>query len=527
MTDDGYGGRNNGTGTSGTGTSGTTDKHDVRVTVSSAGTGGDRPSDPMSDDPVSDEDHTVSGSISLVSPVERLFGDRHHQVIRRALGDVHATRMAVTVEDNHGLDFVMRARVLAAVAHARGNGGGGHGDHGARGERGDRGRRLPGGSDGSSGRAEGSIGRTTVSTGGADMTTGDGGADMTTGDGTTADRKVRFARPVRSWLYVPGNRPSRMVHAADYGADGLILDLEDAVSTAEKLDARLLVAAALEGFPPFQAPTSRADGGVTTAGSATPRGTRPDALTSDAPTSDAPTPEGMTSEDGAGDGALPGPTIGVRINGLDSPWWEADLDAVIRAGARVIRVPKVEHPTDVARISDVVTGIEQEVGVQPGTVVLQCILETPLGVEHAFDVAACDRVSALCFGAEDYCAATGIDRYGPAFALDYPRSRVAAAAASRGISAYDTVWGAFRDATGLEEEARRGNAVGFCGKSVIHPDQIATVNAVFSPSARDIEWAAAVVAVEKGGATGATAVAGTMVDAPVLRRAHRILDNRR
>ena len=274
---------------------------------------------------------------------------------------------------------------------------------------------------------------------------------------------------MRSWMYCPGDSPGKMINAGIYGADGLVLDLEDAVGEEDKDEARFLVA------------------------------------------------EALTSHD-FGTCAL-----AVRINAVGTTWWEDDLRAVIPAGARIIRLPKVEQAETVSQVSSFLEALEKENDLVPGSVKLQCILETPLGVEEAFSIACVTpRVESLSFGAEDYCTALGIRRDGPEYALDYPRSRIAAAAAAHGIASCDTVWSAYEDIEGLRRDAERARSLGFAGKSVIHPGQIGVVNEVFSYSAEEIAWAEKMVA-RVGETRGVTAVDGAMVDAPVVKRAQRIL----
>ena len=270
-------------------------------------------------------------------------------------------------------------------------------------------------------------------------------------------------------MYCPGDSPGKMTNAGVYGADGLVLDLEDSVREEDKDEARLLVAEALKGH----------DFGET--------------------------------------------TLAVRINALGSPWWQDDLRAVIPAGATIIRLPKVERAETVMQVCALLDELERENGLAPGNVSLQCILETPLGVEAAFSIgSATPRVESLSFGAEDYCTAVGIQRGGPEYALDYPRSRIVSAAAARGIASYDTVWSAYEDLEGLRRDAERARSLGFDGKSLIHPGQIDVINEVFSYSAEEIAWAEKIMA-GAGTAGGVTGVDGTMVDAPVLRRAQRIV----
>jgi citrate lyase subunit beta / citryl-CoA lyase len=318
---------------------------------------------------------------------------------------------------------------------------------------------------------------------------------------------------MRSWLYVPGNSPGKMINAGVYGADGIVFDLEDAVPVESKDEARLLTAEMLSSVD---------------FGSA---------------------------------------SIAVRINAAGTPWWREDLSVlsplILSGLLQAIRLPKVEHAETVLQVIDVLEALEKTAAQTPALtpslapekyapsqpqIQLQILLETPLGIEQAFNIAAASkRISALCFGAEDYCSMTGIDRRGPSYALDYPRSRIVSAAAAVGIEAYDTVWGSYRDAEGLKADASRARVLGFQGKSVIHPDQIDPVNTIFSRTEKEIAWAESVLSAAgepeidskgvRGGVRGvggkdtgiahldrgAFAAGGMMVDAPVLARARRIL----
>jgi len=274
---------------------------------------------------------------------------------------------------------------------------------------------------------------------------------------------------MRSWMYCPGDSPGKMINAGIFGADGVVLDLEDSVSDADKDEARLLVSEALRGY----------DFGAS--------------------------------------------ALAVRINAVGSSWWMDDLRAVIIAGAKIIRLPKVEGVETVVQVSVLLDEMEQESDLAAGSVRLQCILETPLGVEAAFSIgSASPRVESVSFGAEDYCTAVGIRRDGPEYALDYPRSRIASAAAAGGIFSYDTVWSAYEDLDGLRLEAERARALGFDGKSVIHPGQIDVVNEVFTYSAEERAWAEKIIA-GVGKAGGVSSVDGVMVDVPVVKRAQRIV----
>ncbi len=162
-------------------------------------------------------------------------------------------------------------------------------------------------------------------------------------------------------------------------------------------------------------------------------------------------------------------------------------------------------------------------GITEGSTKFQLLLETPSGIENAFKIAAASgRSTALTFGAEDYCASTGILRTGEPFAFDYVRSRIVCAAAAFGLASYDTAWGILNDPVGLERESRRSRILGFNGKSVIHPDQIDIVNSVFSYTEEEVSCARRMIV---NCSRGVSVIDGRMIDPPVIAQAKRILDS--
>ncbi len=261
-----------------------------------------------------------------------------------------------------------------------------------------------------------------------------------------------------------------IINAGLYGADGLVFDLEDAVAPDRKQEARLLLAQAfMEQIVPV----------------------------------------GISA---------------VRINGPDTDDWMKDLEEMIPAGARIVRIPKVEHPDQIRKICDLIGIIEEKNGIASGDVVLQCILETPSGVENAFIIGnSSPRIRSYSFGAEDYCTSVGIQRGPDLFSLDYPRSRIASAAAAFGYSAIDTVWGFLDDEAGLEADTLRAKSFGFNGKSCIHPDQIDLVNKLFTHSPEEVTAARQILEKASTMSSGATADRGRMIDRPVILRAEKIL----
>lgn len=281
---------------------------------------------------------------------------------------------------------------------------------------------------------------------------------------------------MRSWLYTPANTPNRMIQAGMYGSDGIIFDLEDAVALSEKDEARLLLESML--------PLIR----------------------------------------GSLETTHPTVKIAVRINGLDTPYWQDDLRAVVSAGGTIIRVPKVESAAQVEEIAHALSLLEAELHIPDGRVLLQVLLETPRGVEEAFRIGeASPRVIAFSFGAEDYCSALGIHRNGPTFALDYPRSRIASAASGCGIEAYDAAFGFLDNTEGLALECVHAKALGFHGKSAIHPKQVVAINGEFSFSDQEVREAQAIMDSLEKNKGGVLSLEGRMIDKPVIAWAHRVL----
>ena len=275
---------------------------------------------------------------------------------------------------------------------------------------------------------------------------------------------------MRSWLYCPGNNPKMIINAGLYGADGLVFDLEDAVPPIHKGEARILLSQAFS------------------------------------------------------EGLIESKTSAVRINGYETGYWKDDLNELIPSGVRIVRIPKVESSDQIREICSEIGIIEKEQGIIEGSVSIQCIFETPLGVENAFKIGeSSKRIDSYSFGAEDYCASVGITRGKELFPLDYPRSRISSAAAAFGFFAYDTVWGFLKDDEGLIADTIRGKSLGFDGKSVIHPDQIDIVNMLYTPSPDEVEFSKKIIEKLSGSDNGVIDVDGRMIDKPVILRAERVL----
>ena len=288
-------------------------------------------------------------------------------------------------------------------------------------------------------------------------------------------------RLLRSLMFVPGHRPRMVQRGLGLGdftpsrLDVAILDLEDGVPPALKDEARRLVADTL-------ARPSRG-----------------------------------------------GPLRFVRIQRALSDGGEADLDAVVRAGLDGIVAPKVRRAEEIAWLADELEARERRTDVAPGTIRIIASIESAAALVDAPRIAASSpRVIGLTFGSEDFALDLGLPtkREGEAAELLYARSATVVAAVAAGKIALDGIWPDIRDAAGLRADGLRARRLGFGGKTLIHPDQIAVVNEVFSPTAAEVDEARRVVsAFEEALARGDGAVAldGRMLDAPVVDRARRVL----
>lgn len=277
----------------------------------------------------------------------------------------------------------------------------------------------------------------------------------------------------RSMLFFPGNSANMLLNADYLGSDSIILDLEDAVAQAEKDSARILVRNAILSL-------------------------------------------GFTKE------------VIVRINPLDSPYWEKDLEQIIPAKPDMIMPTKVSGADYVQTISKKIAQIEEKCGIEIGTVKLIPLIETALGVEKAFEIATADpRVKAIFLGGEDLTADMQCKRTKEGKEIFYARSRMVIAARAAGIDVYDTPWTDVEDYDGLIEDAKFAKSLGFSGKSSISPRHVRFINEIFSPTEAEIQYAHDVfAAIEKGKAEGKGVVSlrGKMIDAPIVARARQVLE---
>lgn len=278
----------------------------------------------------------------------------------------------------------------------------------------------------------------------------------------------------RSMLYVPGNNSGMVRDAGIYKADCIMFDLEDSVSVGEKDSARFLV---------FQALTTL---------------------------------------------SFPGKELVVRVNDPRTKTGLDDLEAMVRTGRVVIRLPKTETAADVVNCADIITGIEKKGGIEEGSTRMMAAVESAAGVLNAREIAlASKRLNGIAIGAEDYVTDLKTSRSSDGIELLFGRSMVLLAARTAGIDAIDTVFSDVNDEDGLRKETALIKQLGFDGKSIINPRQIKIVHEVFTPTEKEITRALAVIEAireaEKRG-SGVVSLNGKMVDKPVVIRAEWVLD---
>ncbi len=278
---------------------------------------------------------------------------------------------------------------------------------------------------------------------------------------------------MRSWLFVPGNRPRMIQKAPTLGADVIVYDLEDALPAAEKASGRKLVAEALE------APAGRS-------------------------------------------------LRYVRVEADPEPGLE-DARAVVGPGLDGLVLPKVSDVSLLHRTDAALEALEAGAGLEPGSVRILAMIESARGLLAAPAIAAASpRMVGLFFGAEDFTLDLGVfasEEEGPDEML-YARSAVAVAAASRGLVAVDRIVPEFRTLEPLAADTKRARRLGFGGKGVIHPRQIACVHQSLAPSREQVEKAREVIQhfeqAHREGA-GTLQVEGKMVDRPIVEKARRLL----
>ena len=263
---------------------------------------------------------------------------------------------------------------------------------------------------------------------------------------------ARAYRPRRTTLAVPGSNPRFLVKARELAVDEVFIDLEDAVAPAEKEQSRPAVVQALR------------------------------------------------------DGGWGGKTRAVRVNDVQTGWAYRDVvDIVEHAGEWLdaIVLPKVTSPLDVGWLDLLLSQIEQAIGLERGRIAIEAQIEDAVGLANVDAIAAASpRLEALIFGPADFMVSMGMRSltvgaqpagYAAGNAFHYAHMRILVAARAHGLQAIDGPFAAIRDIDGLTASAASAAAIGFDGKWVLHPDQVAVVNDEFSPSLADYDRAELII----------------------------------
>ena len=281
----------------------------------------------------------------------------------------------------------------------------------------------------------------------------------------------------RSWLYVPAHKPRMIEKSLALPADAVIYDYEDAVPPAEKERAREVLAASLPPSPPPGSPRRY-----------------------------------------------------VRVNNpRHERLFADDLRAALALDVEGVVLPKMERAEQVRAASAALADAEREQGIEIGSTRLCLLVESPLGVVNAYAICSADpRIVAVQFGGEDFSREMGLPlvRTGEAKELVHQRAATATACVAAGVQPVDVIWTELGDLDGLAAEAAQARRLGYTGKAAIHPEQIAPINAAFSPTPEEIAYAREVIAaleeaVAQG--TGVLNYRGAFLEEPVIARARRAL----
>jgi citrate lyase subunit beta / citryl-CoA lyase len=282
--------------------------------------------------------------------------------------------------------------------------------------------------------------------------------------------------PIRTALFVPGNRPDRVDKAVHAGADAVILDLEDAVALSEKAKARQIAREKVLAY---------------------------------------------------GDKRMI-----VRVNGFDSGLLHDDLAETIVENLECVMVPKVDDAEHIRKIHRLLVALETERGIRPGSIGVIPLIETAKGVQNIFRIVSertePSRIRTVAFGAADFTLDMGTEMTREGTELVYPRSRIPIACRAAGIAPpLDTPYMMdLKDLDALRADARMAKKLGFQGKLCIHPNQIKPCHEVFSPTKEEIRYAERVIgAFDKAEAEGIAAIQldGKFIDYPIVEKARRII----
>jgi citrate lyase subunit beta/citryl-CoA lyase len=274
-------------------------------------------------------------------------------------------------------------------------------------------------------------------------------------------------------LYIPGNNPAMIQQGGVYGADSILLDLEDAVALNQKDAARILVRNMINVIDFYDA------------------------------------------------------EVCVRVNHLSTPFGLADLEAIVPLQPSAIRYPKTESAEEVAELLQIIEKIEDRHGLPHTKMTLHAMIETAMGVQNVFDIASkFDRVDAITIGGQDLTADMNIVYTPDGAGIDFARKRIIMAAKASHIDVIDTVFPDVNDEEGLRRETEYAKKIGFTGKAVINPRQIEIIHDVYTPTEEEVRKAYRIVKefkMNSAAGIGVFAIDGKMIDAPIVTRAEYIL----
>ena len=278
---------------------------------------------------------------------------------------------------------------------------------------------------------------------------------------------------LRSIIFVPGNRPNMLERARSFTVDVVMVDLEDSVPPAEKVNARNL---AREWVPELRRNGRR---------------------------------------------------VMVRVNSLDTGLTGDEVAAVAGPDLYGISIGKTESVWDIQETDRIMSAVEASAGLDSGQMKLIPWIENARAVMAVQEIAAASpRIVAIAFGAEDYTNDMGIRRTDTGNEVYLPRSTVPVAARAAGVASLDSPFVVFRDAEGLRQDAELSRQLGYNGKFAIHPAQLEVINQTFGPSPEEVDYARRVVeawSLAEAEGRGSVDLAGRMIDAPVLKRAQNLL----
>lgn len=269
----------------------------------------------------------------------------------------------------------------------------------------------------------------------------------------------------RSLLFIPGNNPGMLQSSDVFEADAVIFDLEDAVSGTEKDSARFLVTSYLKNYSPSL-------------------------------------------------------EVIVRINGFDTPFYAEDLKALFMLdNLNTIMLPKA-RVEDLLQLSEMIKNNKKDIKIIP-------IIEQAISLIEVDQIAKLELVDGILLGAEDFTKDLEVTRTKEGVEIFYARNRIVTACKAYKIDAIDTPFTDTTDNEGLTKDTRFAKSIGMNAKSAIHPNQIETINQIFTPTTKEVDYAKRVLmardeAFAKG--LGVFSLDGKMVDKPVIERAEKVLE---